>query len=146
MVFLGFQLDTVNNTISIPMDKVKDYLQTISECAYAKKITLRKLKSIIGKLQFCSTIVPGGRCFLRRLYDRTLGVTKPSSSIKVTKGMAEDLGTWRRFLLEFDGKEIIDRLLCHNSPYVTMTSDSSKSGYGGTLGSECVCSRVGGKS
>ena len=57
----------------IPRSAIGFNLETLS----MKKITLRELRSIIGKLQFSTIVVPHGTAFLRWLHDLTIGINKP---------------------------------------------------------------------
>ena len=133
LVFLGFQLNMEENSISIPAVKVCEYTENIQACMKAKSITLRRLKSIIGKLQFCTAIIPSGRCFLRRLHDRTIGVRSPGSFIFLTKDVKADLALWRDFLKDFNGREIIENLKGDNCKKIVITTDSSGHGFGGII-------------
>ena len=138
LIFLGFRLNTSTGIISIPEDKIKDYLLSLESCYEAKFVSLRQLKSLIGKLQFCCAVVPGGRCFLRRLHDRTVGLRNPNKNIYVTKGMRADLAVWRSFLINFNGIEIMQELFLEGRRTTHITTDSSKLGYGGTFGTRFI--------
>ena len=74
--FLGWEVDTVAMQVRIPEDKLKDLKDTINSVLNkaGRKITLKDLQSIIGKLNFaCKAILPG-RAFCRRFIDATSSV------------------------------------------------------------------------
>ena len=107
--FLGLEVDTEKMLVQLPMDKLNDLKACIDEVlSYkSKKITLKKLQSLIGKLNFaCRAIVPG-RAFCRRLIDATIGATRPFHRIRVTKGMVEDLLIWKSFLDNHNGASMM---------------------------------------
>ena len=52
------------------------------------------MKSLIGKLQFTTSVVTSGRCFLRRLHDSTIGIRKPQYQVSIIKSMKADLKVW----------------------------------------------------
>ena len=138
LTFLGFLLNTDKNTIGLTVEKVSQYSTCLEGTLHKKYISLRDLKSLLGKLQFCATIVPGGRSFLRRLYDRTIGIRKPYGRIRITKAMLDDLHMWNTFLNTFDGVEIIRHLNLDKRPTKHMITDSSKDGYGGIFGNHFI--------
>ena len=71
ITFLGIELDTHLMIARLPHAKPDTYREDIQNYMTHDKVTLRELKSIIGKLQFATTVVTPGRSFLRRLYDLT---------------------------------------------------------------------------
>ena len=77
MIFLGFLLDSVNQVIGIPLDKiskglnmVKSMLALANKPKGKRKVTLLQIQQLCGFLNFlCRAIVPG-RAFTRRLYPK----------------------------------------------------------------------------
>lgn len=106
--FLGLEVDTVALQVRIPEDKLNDLKELVASLLNGrKKITLRQLQSLIGKLNFaCRAIVPG-RAFCRRLIDATRGVQKPHHHIRVTEDMRQDLLVWSSFLEMHNGISIM---------------------------------------
>ena len=105
LTFLGIQFDTRLGIVSIPRDKIIPYTEVIITAIAGKKLSLRHLRSLTGKLAFVSQIIPVGRCFLRRLY-LTIGISRPSSSIKLSEGAILDLKVWLDFLANYNAKEL----------------------------------------
>ena len=58
--------------------KIDSYAQNLTEILSNPKITLRELKSVIGKLQFATSAIRPVRSFLRRLINKTTGIQKTS--------------------------------------------------------------------
>ena len=52
--FQGVQLDTINMQAALLSQKIHDYSKSVIETLAKNKITLRELKSLIDKLQFCT--------------------------------------------------------------------------------------------
>lgn len=138
IVFLGIELDSVAMIARLPKDKLQNYSEEVKKISTRQKITLRELKSIIGKLQFACTVVHSGRAFLRRLHDHTIGIQKPHYYIRVTKAIKADLQVWSTFLQEFNGKSFIHSTPITNSDAIHMFTDASHLGYGGTFGSNWI--------
>ena len=61
IVFLGLELDSLIMVARLPCDKLASYSKDISDIVTINKITLRELKSIIGKLQFATPVIRPGR-------------------------------------------------------------------------------------
>ena len=129
LTFLGIQLDTELGIVSIPRNKIIPYTEAITTAIAGKKLTLRDLRSLTGKLAFVSQIIPVGRCFLRRLYDLTIGISRPSSSIKLPEGAILDLKVWLDFLANYNARELYASKL--PAPLSRrFTTDATPRGYG----------------
>jgi len=136
LTFLGIELDTVYMTARLPPEKLVKYI-----CFIGKSIrcTLNELQSLIGMLQFSTSVIPVGKCFLRRLHNATIGMKTPYYLIKITDCMREDLMLWKHFLENYNGTTFIHYKPKITSYEVNMYSDSSKKGYGATLDKEYLC-------
>ena len=78
IIFLGVQLDSVAQVLSLPSDKVSDITTTVCNWLGRRTATCtkRELLSLIGKLSFTTKVVPAGRLFLRRLFDLSTTVDR----------------------------------------------------------------------
>ena len=132
-VFLGIQLDTEAGMASIPEEKVSAYASAIKDKLGQDQCTLTELKSLLGKLQFTCCVITTGRCFLRRLYDKTIGLTKGKASIRLDEESKLDLNVWESFLSMYNGRTLLSFTHSQSSSELHMYSDSSKEGYGATF-------------
>ena len=101
LVFLGLLIDTVNQCVCIPIDKVDKAAQLIESILNkrSKKVTLNQLQKVCGFLNFLGRCVIPGRAFTRRLYVYTSNtMLKPHHHIRVNNEMKEDLTMWLTFL------------------------------------------------
>ena len=114
------------------MDKIEDLMQCIDEILgrYKKSVTLKKLQSLIGKLNFACRAVRPGRVFNRRLINATMGASKPFHRVRVTHEMCEDLRVWRSFLSDFNGISVILPRWESNEAVAMYTDASGALGYG----------------
>ena len=99
LTFLGLLLDSENQLVCIPLDKVEKALEMVEFFLNKKKkkATLLQFQRLCGSLNFlCRCIVPG-RTFLRRLYP-VVGKLKQHHHIKITQENRLDLLTWKYFL------------------------------------------------
>ncbi len=95
---------------------------------------MKDLQSVIGKLQFSTTVVRSGKAFLRRLIDLTCHVTKPDYKIRITRSVREDLEVWLTFLKNYNGRTILYEVAIVESNSINLYSDASKKGFGGVDG------------
>ena len=101
LVFLGLLIDTVNQCVCIPIDKVQKAEQLIESVLEkkSKKITLNQLQKVCGFLNFLGRCIIPGRAFTRRLYAYTANdKLKPHHHIRINSEMRDDLLMWLAFL------------------------------------------------
>ncbi|KAM4043794.1 uncharacterized protein ACNLHF_014075 [Anomaloglossus baeobatrachus] len=65
MCFLGIEIDTIAMECRLPAEKVRDLRSAVSGVKAAKKVRLKAVQSLLGKLNFACRIVPMGRVFAR---------------------------------------------------------------------------------
>lgn len=80
LTFLGLEIDTIHMTVKIPYDKLNQLKSELIFILTKNKVTLSQLQKLTGLLNFCVRAIPSGRAFVRRLYDATRGLTKPSQT------------------------------------------------------------------
>ena len=75
LTFVGIELDSVlMEKKRLPFDKVVKTRGLLETFKHRRKVSLVKLKSLIGLLNFACSVVSPGRTFLRRLIDLTIGL------------------------------------------------------------------------
>ena len=135
--FLGIQLNTVEMHASLPDDKVNKFMELIDYFLTSKSVTLTKMQSLCGMLNFACGIIAPGRAFSRRLYDLTVGLNKPYFKVKVTTSVKADLGVWKDFLRSHNTKTLFLDYLWLSSDVLQLYTDSASTiGYGGYFGSK----------
>ena len=129
--FLGLMVDTVAMEIRIPEEKVRVMHAQVELILGARKVTLRELQVLLGRLNFaCRAVVPG-RPFCRRLIDATKGVKRQHHRIRVTQSMKQDLLMWDEFLRDYNGRSIILPSEWADSDELQLYTDASGSiGFG----------------
>ena len=138
LTFLGIEVNTVTHIASIPLGKIDSYKKDVLILANKAGCALRELKSVIGKLQLVCTVIPSGRCFLRRLHDLTRGKVKPNSHVFLPIWAKEDLLLWVKFLDIYNGRSTFNFRWQLNSSTLRFTTDSSKKGYGGIFRNQFI--------
>ena len=90
-------------TLSLPEAKLSKLKACILTWQTKRKATKKELKSLIGRLNWASRVVRGGRTFLRRLIDLMCGVKKPHHHIRLSVSSMADLAWWGTFMESFNG-------------------------------------------
>ena len=103
LVFLGVQLDSTDGTMSLPPYKLEQFRDLISESLNRKQI-----QQLAGKLNWASSVVRGGRAYLRRILDVMQPLQNNRHKIRVPASMQEDLLWWNKFLPVFNSVTVIN--------------------------------------
>lgn len=131
ITFLGLELDSTTMEARLPYDKLVKLRTQLAKFSKHRKITLKELQSLLGLLNFCCTVVPPGRPFLRRLTDLTKKVTRPSHRITLNKESRKDLLAWQFFADHFNGTNLLLQERWVNDTALHLYTDASGSiGFG----------------
>ncbi|KAM4704352.1 LOW QUALITY PROTEIN: uncharacterized protein WCC33_012757 [Rhinophrynus dorsalis] len=133
--FLGIELDTVAMESRLPADKLTELRDLIRAFLGVRKVTLRQLQSLLGKLNFACRILPMGRVFNRRLAMLT-GVQRPHHFIRLTQGVRADLEVWDCFLRDFNGRSLWLAPVSSNVEVGLQTDAAGSVGFGAILGAD----------
>ncbi|MCP3932879.1 MAG: hypothetical protein GY705_27725 [Bacteroidetes bacterium] len=124
--------------LSVPMDKVVKATTKITEILGMDKVSLLDLQSVAGLLGFCSKAIPAGRTFLRRIFDLTKGLKFQKQRTTLDEEARKDLITWWKFLIEFNGCNIIKHINWSHDFYWRFFSDASGWGYAAVFGNRWI--------
>ena len=99
-IILGFLYHTVNQTVSIPKEKLQQIIQIIkSLLSKRRRVSRRELAVITGKLNWCCQIIFGGHSMIRQL---EFLIDSPyswdSKVIRLTSQAKADLKWWINIL------------------------------------------------
>ena len=102
--FAGIELDCVRMLARLPDDKLIKCTELIKQTLDMTRISLKGIQELCGLLNFCCIVIYPGRCFLRRLYNLTIGLSNKHAQITLSAETKDDLRMWLRFLSQFNGK------------------------------------------
>ena len=135
LTFAGIELDSIKSEARLPQEKILKCVETISAFLKRKKVCLQELQSLIGLLNFATSVITPGTAFLRRLYDLTQGVQKPHHFIRLRAEVKADLRVWLTFLSSFNGVYIFRNEIWENSTKLQLFTDAAGSiGFGAVFG------------
>jgi hypothetical protein len=125
ITFLGLGLDSVQQVLFVPEDKVDDLQAGIGRMLARTHTTKWGLQSLVGKMSFVAKALPGARPFFRSLIDATKGLPHPYARQKLSDAMREDLVLWLRFIKNWNG-----RARWRRADPIAITHDASRDGFG----------------
>lgn len=131
--FLGIIIDTIAMECRLPLDKLEDLKEEVAGALRGKKIQLRALQSLLGKLNFACRIMPMGRVFCRRLAAATAGVRAPHHYIRLVQDHREDLKVWDSFLTSYNGRTLWQDRVVSNFDLELFTDAAGSGGFGAFL-------------
>jgi hypothetical protein len=103
LTFLGVLVDCEARTLSLPDKKLMEVKELVAKWITKKKATKRELQCIVGRLNWCSRVVRGGRTFLRNLINLIGRVSQPHHYVRIGAPAHADLLWWNTGLTLFHG-------------------------------------------
>ena len=99
---LGIQIDTVNRTLSIPQQKLKEIVNLCNNWVTKTYCSKRALQSLLGSLLYISKCVKPARFFLNRI----LGLLRSNFEVQkilLDNAFFKDLAWFNTFLCNLNG-------------------------------------------
>jgi hypothetical protein len=122
--FLGIVIDSVKETLEISEERRHELMGLLFAFAKRKDSSVVRLLSLLGKLAFAATVLPGAKPFTRRIIDvvagRKFGVRRLTADFKA------DCRYWRRHMSEWNGT---CRWRAPTATPFVFASDASTSGF-----------------
>ena len=129
MVFLGICLNSVNQTLSISQDRVREIVCLTDKWLQKSSASLKELQSLIGVLSFAASVVREGRLFFSRLLTLLKSCPK-DKPITLSDDAKKDILWWNKFCAEFNGIEAIPSDIW-SKPDEIFSTDACLTGVGG---------------
>lgn len=126
MEWLGFEIDTLRMTVTIPETKLKEVLDEVKNWETKIMVTKRELQSLAGKLAHISTCIRHARKFMSRLLAQ-LRSTPQNQRRKVGSELRKDLAWFKTCAAKLNKKQIIQL----DWPSFEIECDACLSGGGG---------------
>ena len=127
LTFLGIEIDTQAMELRLPLEKLHNLRDLISEWQFKKVCTREKLESLLGHLNHACSVVKPGRSFIGRLIGLlTDARRKHRHFIRMNAQARSDIRWWHVFLESWNGISIL-RTHSSSHPDGEMWSDASGS-------------------
>lgn len=129
LTFLGIEIDSIEMCLCLPDAKLHQVRQELARFQGRKRASKKQLQSLAGKLNFCASVVYGGRVYSRRIID-TINMLKASDhKIKLSGGIRADITWWQNFMASFNGRS----MLLDQQPITSVFTDSCNIACGGSF-------------
>ena len=125
-ICLGILIDTVEGTVAIPPEKLKDIRHMVHEWKGKQFCTKRQLQSLLGTLLYIHKCVKPARCFLNRMLETLRNASNPAR-ITLLDDFHRDLGWFDQFLPHYNGVS----MYAHKMARSTIELDACLTGLGG---------------
>ena len=122
--FLGIVADSIKETLEISDVRKQELLGLLQAMGKRQKTSVKRLQSLVGKLAFAATVLPGARPFMRRLIDLIGGRTYGTRTLDV--GCRADCRYWCDHMSVWNGKA---RWRASTATPFVFASDASTSGF-----------------
>ena len=103
LAFLGIQIDTAREVLSLPHEKLLLLQQTIRSWQRRKRCSKRELLSLIGQLQHAATVVRPGRTFVRWMIDLSMRFEALDHPMRINLEFRSDLQWWAQYFQSWNG-------------------------------------------
>ena len=131
ITFLGVVIDSVNDLLLLPQQKLCEFEELVKELLGKKRISLKKLQSLAGKLNWASSVVRGGRTYLRRILDMMKPLKHSRHKLIISREMRLDLEWWSSYLRVCNGRKVIKYASTVHFVYVDACDDGGACFYNG---------------
>ncbi len=79
--FVGVVTNSARMTLSLATEKLQALLSDVATILPRRKLSRKVLQRVVGKMQWASCVVYGGRVFMRGCLDRLFSLPAPLSSL-----------------------------------------------------------------
>ncbi|XP_076116596.1 uncharacterized protein LOC143084063 [Mytilus galloprovincialis] len=132
LVFLGVEIDSTTLELRLHLTKLEQLRAELAEFKQRKHVSKKQLQSLAGKLNWASSVVHGGRVFLRRIIDGITKLKHDWHKMRLGGDILHDIHLWYNFMSTFNGKS----LLLNTDPVTSVYTDACKTGAGGIFGTD----------
>ena len=120
LIFLGIELGTGQMIRCLPLKKLKELKELVSEWLSKKACRISNLQSLVGKLQHANKVVRLGRTFLRRMFELLRGGARKQPWIRLNAGFQSDLLWWHLYLDSWNGVAMLENATMRNPDIYTV--------------------------
>ena len=124
--FLGIVVDSKREVLAISEGRQEELEGLLLGFSRRVKSSVRRLQSLLGKLSFASTVLPGARPFLRRVIDMVAIATWGGGQVRLSADFRKDVRYWRDHMGVWNGRAAWR--VQTRDPFV-FASDASTSGF-----------------
>lgn len=132
IVFLGILFDSIAMTLSLDDERLADLRALLLGWKGKKTGSRKELQSLVGKLNFASSVVKSGRIFFRSILEQLKRIS-PTANADTQHPLNEDffrdVNWWLTFASEWNGVSLIPPHPA-SKPSIIIDTDACQKGYG----------------
>ncbi|CAG2204568.1 unnamed protein product [Mytilus edulis] len=128
----GVEIDSTTLELRLPIKKLDELRRELASFQQRKHVSKKQLQSLAGKLNWASSVVHGGRVFLRRIIDSIMQLKHDRHKMRLSGDILHDIHWWYNFMATFNGKSI----LLNTNPVTSVYTDACNTGAGGFFGTD----------
>lgn len=132
MEWLGFEVDTVALTITIPENKLREVIEEVTNWESKKVASKRELQSLAGKLAHISSCIRHARKFMSRILAQLRAIPN-NQKHRLGTELKKDLAWFKNCAAALNCKQIIQL----DWPIFSIECDACLTGGGGFSGTHC---------
>ena len=102
MLFLGILIDTILMRLQIDPQRMQEIRNELRKWLGVETTSLKQLQSLVGKLNFCATVVRAGRLFFSRILNFMRGMPS-TGKVVIPQEVKQDIRWWVLFMPQFNG-------------------------------------------
>ena len=91
LVFLGIEIDTVNNKLSLDPDKATQLISTLDQTTSKKRLSKKQLQKLAGKLNWACNVFTWGRAFMNTFFQAICQLNAADHRMRITTSMLSDI-------------------------------------------------------
>ena len=133
LVTLGFILNSIDMTIRLTQEKKTSLRNSCEQLLQSTEITIRELSQVIGKIVASFLGVMHGPLYYRNLErDKTVTLMYNKGNFEAKLGLSEEAKSELHWWINHIEKAY--NVIAHGKPNLTITTDTSKTGWGAVCG------------
>jgi hypothetical protein len=101
--FLGVVVNSARMTLSLPADKMATLLSLVTAVAARHTVRRKVMQQLVGRMQWASRVVYGGRVFMRSCSDLLSTVLHPGHHVTISALVRSDLQWWLEHAVACNG-------------------------------------------
>ena len=130
-IILGWLVDTVRQTIELPAHRKVALAEIFEELAATKRVSHKRYQSILGKLRFVSSAIPGSAGLFSALQ---LALTrKADNRVRITSALRRHIDAFASLAADLCKRPTYLAEVVPQDPSYLGTTDAAKMGMGGVF-------------
>lgn len=133
LIYLGFELDTVNMTASLSSQRKQSLLEYLQKWHKKKSAHSREIRSLVGYLLWACQVLPRARPFVQRFLDLQNRTNDTDRYTNLGKELKSDIEWWIRAVSTWNGVYLFEETTWIHPHIPRFYTDASNIGAGATF-------------